>query len=559
MIFKRYQSSNNDRTIQGTSAGWRRWRRLWRGWIVIPTGIGVSVFTVLQWRRQSWNNQPQSTNSTKNFQITCYRAIPLRAMSRAWGWISSQHVPLSIRCWLYTGYARMYGVNLEEAAHSLEHYNSLCEFFIRQLKEGVRPVAEYEPLVSPADGSIVNAGIVKSCNVEQIKGVTYTIKTFLGEPTWNDLGRLKEKGEDDDATQVQLVSTGGGSLRSQGDRDHRPLYDESRRTPSKLLRLRHKNNDAVMNNVDNGGCELLHLGLNDAYQCNNKISAEIKNDYRVLGWLVFYFQFCIKDLLINSFYIGFQIIYGIKSSIVLSNGKILKGASFLRSQLSFGNGTSRYNTRIDASTDTGLTYSTDCTTDCNDSASSDDDIDENKCYDPDWNEYKKRLLHNEDNELYQFVVYLAPGDYHRFHSPADLKIKFRRHFQGELLSVHPKIAQLIPELFSLNERAVYVGEWKHGFFSMVAVGATNVGSIKVHSDKDLLTNTRRWKHGPRFKDKELDVEWKKGEEVGEFRLGSTIVLLFEAPKNFHFDVKPDQKIRVGEPVTSFITEDGVFS
>lgn len=69
-------------------------------------------------------------------------------MSRAWGWISSQHVPLSIRCWLYTGYARMYGVNLEEAAHSLEHYNSLCEFFIRQLKEGVRPVAEYEPLVS---------------------------------------------------------------------------------------------------------------------------------------------------------------------------------------------------------------------------------------------------------------------------------------------------------------------------------------------------------------------------------------------------------------------------
>lgn len=42
----------------------------------------------------------------------------------------------------------MYGVNLEEAAHSLEHYNSLCEFFIRQLKEGTRPVAETEPLVS---------------------------------------------------------------------------------------------------------------------------------------------------------------------------------------------------------------------------------------------------------------------------------------------------------------------------------------------------------------------------------------------------------------------------
>lgn len=69
-------------------------------------------------------------------------------MSRAWGWLSSQHVPLSLRCWLYTRYANMYGVNLEEAAYSLEQYNSLCEFFIRPLKHGTRPVAEYEPLVS---------------------------------------------------------------------------------------------------------------------------------------------------------------------------------------------------------------------------------------------------------------------------------------------------------------------------------------------------------------------------------------------------------------------------
>lgn len=81
-------------------------------------------------------------------QITCYRAVPLRAMSRAWGWISSQHVPLSIRCWLYTRFANIYGVNIDEAAHSLEHYSSLCEFFIRPLKEGSRPVAEFESVVS---------------------------------------------------------------------------------------------------------------------------------------------------------------------------------------------------------------------------------------------------------------------------------------------------------------------------------------------------------------------------------------------------------------------------
>lgn len=54
---------------------------------------------------------------------------------------------------------------------------------------------------------------------------------------------------------------------------------------------------------------------------------------------------------------------------------------------------------------------------------------------------------------------------------------------GELLSVNPLIAGWIPDLFCLNERAVYVGNWEHGFFSMIAVGATNVGSIRVHSDE----------------------------------------------------------------------------
>jgi phosphatidylserine decarboxylase len=48
------------------------------------------------------------------------------------------------------------------------------------------------------------------------------------------------------------------------------------------------------------------------------------------------------------------------------------------------------------------------------------------------------------------------------------------------------MAQWIPDLFTLNERAVYVGRWKHGFFSLTAVGATNVGSIHVYCDKVLL-------------------------------------------------------------------------
>lgn len=72
--------------------------------------------------------------------------------------------------------------------------------------------------------------------------------------------------------------------------------------------------------------------------------------------------------------------------------------------------------------------------------------------------------------LYQCVIYLAPGDYHRFHSPTVWRPELRRHFVGELLSVSPRVAQWLPGLFCLNERVLYMGEWEHGFFSLTAVG-----------------------------------------------------------------------------------------
>jgi phosphatidylserine decarboxylase precursor len=54
---------------------------------------------------------------------------------------------------------------------------------------------------------------------------------------------------------------------------------------------------------------------------------------------------------------------------------------------------------------------------------------------------------------------------------------------GLLLSVNPSVIRRIPDLFCLNERVAYIGNWEHGFISLVAVGATNVGSIKVYHDK----------------------------------------------------------------------------
>ncbi|KAJ8914592.1 hypothetical protein NQ315_017297, partial [Exocentrus adspersus] len=134
----------------------------------------------------------------------------------------------------------------------------------------------------------------------------------------------------------------------------------------------------------------------------------------------------------------------------------------------------------------------------------------------------------------------------RFHSPADWKPTHRRHFCGQLLSVNPSIAKWLPGLFCLNERAVYLGHWDHGFFSYTAVGATNVGTVKVYFDKTLQTNLHKKSH--RCKEVCLGnaVDLKKGDPMGEFRMGSTIVLIFEAPIHFNFNIFPGDKVKMGQ-------------
>uniref|UniRef100_A0A8D0TD33 Phosphatidylserine decarboxylase proenzyme, mitochondrial n=1 Tax=Sus scrofa TaxID=9823 RepID=A0A8D0TD33_PIG len=170
--------------------------------------------------------------------------------------------------------------------------------------------------------------------------------------------------------------------------------------------------------------------------------------------------------------------------------------------------------------------------------------------------FRSQLVTREGNELYHCVIYLAPGDYHCFHSPTDWTVSHRRHFPGSLMSVNPGMARWIKELFCHNERVVLTGDWKHGFFSLTAVGATNVGSIRIYFDQDLHTNSPRYSKGS-YNDfsfvthtNKEGIPMRKGEHLGEFNLGSTIVLIFEAPKDFNFKLKAGQKIRFGEALGS---------
>ena len=170
-------------------------------------------------------------------------------------------------------------------------------------------------------------------------------------------------------------------------------------------------------------------------------------------------------------------------------------------------------------------------------------------------------------KLWHCVLYLAPGDYHRIHSAADCTVSTLRHFPGTLFPISPVVARLVPNLFALNERVVLAGQWQHGFFSSTAVGAYHVGSMAFNFDRTVRTNKlRRDYRNPNLSllsTRDLgayaydfsypSIPFAKGQEVGTFKLGSTIVLVFEVPDNakFNFAVQPGQKVRMGEKLGFF--------
>ncbi|XP_069507715.1 phosphatidylserine decarboxylase proenzyme, mitochondrial-like isoform X2 [Ambystoma mexicanum] len=257
----------------------------------------LSQFPQHALRLRSWRVlKPLACAGLRPTSKAVYSRAPTRLLSRLWGLLNTVNLPGWLRRPLLALYVWAFSVNMQEAAvEDLEQYRNLGELFRRQLKPSVRPIDSHN-VVSPADGRILHFGRVRHCQVEQVKGLTYPMETFLGPQDWR--------------TRCYNGSKNGvhGSFQGQ-------------------------------------------LGL------------------------------------------------------------------------------------------------------------------------------------RKGSQLYHCVIYLAPGDYHHFHSPTDWCIHHRRHFPGSLMSVNPGVAHWIRGLFCQNERVVLSGEWQYGFFSLTAVGATNVGSIRLNCDQ----------------------------------------------------------------------------
>ncbi len=118
------------------------------------------------------------------------------------------------------------------------------------------------------------------------------------------------------------------------------------------------------------------------------------------------------------------------------------------------------------------------------------------------------------------TYYLCPRDYHRVHAPAQSEILRIKYIPGDLWPVNSWSTENVSKLFCLNERMVIEMSTPHGPMALVLVGATNVGFIELAFDATLKSNQSL---PPREKKYNPSVKINKGEELGRFRMGSTVV------------------------------------
>lgn len=453
-------------------------------WHPIPIGLGIALLGLIQFFRsknaekerleregEHGNVIPtKKVRPTGPWQVQVMSTLPLKAVSRLWGRFNELDLPYALRIPGFKLYSWIFGVNLDEVAEpDLRTYPNLASFFYRQLKPGVRPLdPNPSALLAPSDGRILQFGMIEKGEVEQVKGMTYSLDALLGQGPTSPVSEIVH--------------------------------------PTKLPTHKHE----VTNESDS----------------ENMIADE---------------EFA-----------------------------KMNGISYTLPTLISGTHPHGKDDWIDASTQSRV--------------SSERKVKEDLAKgEKAW--YMPQPTSNR--ALYYVVIYLAPGDYHRFHSPASWVVESRRHFAGELYSVSPYLQRTLPGLFTLNERVVLLGRWRWGFFSYTPVGATNVGSIRINFDSELRTNSlthdteanrqaalaaSRGELYPGYAEATYRHASKtlaghalqRGEEMGGFQLGSSIVMVFEAPmgerKSFDagwtgereggwkWNIKKGQYIKYGESI-----------
>jgi phosphatidylserine decarboxylase len=165
------------------------------------------------------------------------------------------------------------------------------------------------------------------------------------------------------------------------------------------------------------------------------------------------------------------------------------------------------------------------------------------------------LLGNDAEKARQFedgsfsTLYLSPRDYHRIHLPIDGKLTAMSHIPGRLFSVSPATARAVPRLFARNERVVAYFDTDIGPMAVVMVGAIFVASIETVWAGEVTPPA-----GQKIRNWEYDADtpahqFHKGDEIGRFNMGSTVILLYGKDRIEWLDnIQPTDKIQMGQAI-----------
>lgn len=144
----------------------------------------------------------------------------------------------------------------------------------------------------------------------------------------------------------------------------------------------------------------------------------------------------------------------------------------------------------------------------------------------------QELLACSDEEALRFAdgqfatIYLSPKDYHRMHMPFKGDLCEQVHIPGRLFSVAPHTVKTVPRIFARNERVVASFDTEFGRMAMVLVGAINVAAIETVWDG--LVTPPKGKTISRKNYQAGEVVLDKGQEMGRFNMGSTVILVLES-------------------------------
>lgn len=129
------------------------------------------------------------------------------------------------------------------------------------------------------------------------------------------------------------------------------------------------------------------------------------------------------------------------------------------------------------------------------------------------------------------TFYLAPRDYHRIHMPIDGHLKKSIYVPGNLFSVNKMTSEIIPNLYSRNERLITLFDTPVGPVIIILVGAMIVGSMQTVWMKQPLKSKKIL-----VQDFQQSLFLPKGSELGYFQMGSTVIILLN--KNTSIDWHP---------------------